>query len=134
MVVVALAIVTMVACWWTHPATSTITLLIPLLVLVLPYSHQYDSITLLPALAVTGHQPMPHLMARAHFWVFVFLVTVTPVLALSTVPIPFRLLPLGLVLRITFGFMVERRRRHGDNYVRLSAGGAAPTARGLTLP
>jgi hypothetical protein len=110
--VVALTILVIVVRCRAHPATSTIALLIPLLVLVLPYSHQYDSIILLPALAVMGHEAAPHVMTRILFWVSVLLVTATPVMALSTASVPFRLLPLGLVLWTMCGLMIERRRRH----------------------
>jgi hypothetical protein len=97
---------------------STIALLIPLLVLVLPYSHQYDSVILLPALAVTGHEATPHVMTRVLFWVSALLVTATPVMALSTASIPFRLLPLGLVLWTICGLMIERRHGHRRDHNR----------------
>jgi hypothetical protein len=115
-IVVTLAILALVVRWRARPPTSTIALLVPLLVLVLPYSHQYDSIVLLPALAVTGQQVAPHAMARVLFCLSVFLVAATPVIALSTASIPFRLLPLGLLLWSACGLMLERWRRHDDNH------------------
>jgi hypothetical protein len=111
-VVVALTILAIVVRCRAHPATSSIALLIPLLVLVLPYSHQYDSVILLPVLAVTGHEAASHVVTRVLFWGSVLLVTTTPVMALSTASIPFRLLPLGLVLWTMCGLMIERRRWH----------------------
>lgn len=83
-----------------RPSPFAVAILTILLTLLLPYSHQYDSIILLPALIVGARQVLRGRLARTLRFVAVALVVVTPLTALSVVPIPFRLLPLGLVLYV----------------------------------
>ncbi len=64
-----------------------------LLALLLPYSHQYDSIALLPALGVAWHTRPGRGMALV-----ALLVLSVPLAALLSVPLPFRPLPLALLL------------------------------------
>ncbi len=66
-----------------------------LLVLALPYSHQYDSVALLPALGVAWQARPSRGMALV-----ACLVLSLPLVALLTTPPPFRPLPLALLLWI----------------------------------
>ncbi len=67
-------------------------------VLLLPYSHQYDAIALIPAL-VLARDGMPRCGApRLAYYLGCAIMLVTPLTALLTAQPPFRLFPLGLLL------------------------------------
>lgn len=99
-VALGIAVVGVVMRSRSRPSPFAIAILTMLLTLLLPYSHQYDSIILLPALIVGARQVARGRLARTLRFVAVALVVVTPLTALSVIPIPFRLLPLGLVLYV----------------------------------
>lgn len=93
-----------------------------LLVLLLPYSHQYDSVVLLPALAIAWHARPGRGMA------LVALLTLsTPLVAILTVPLPFRPLPLALLLWVALPaippFGLRREALPGRPWVRLTGRG-----------
>jgi len=108
-VAVGSVILAIVARHRARPTLSSVALLVPLLVLLLPYSHQYDSIALLPALVITGQKAVRERRTRLLFWCAVALITVTPLMALNAHPFPFRLLPFGLIVWIVCGVIVESR-------------------------
>jgi len=103
-IAVCVAVLALVARYRTLPSTAAVILLIALLVLVLPYSHQYDSIILLPALIVTGYSSQVHGVARPLYWLAIALVSITPLMAVAGASVPFRLLPLGVILWVVYAW------------------------------
>ena len=81
-----------------RPSDRAIVVLTCLLTLLLPYSHQYDSIVLLPALSLGWSARSSSVFRRTLFWCGAALVIVSPLIAISSTPLPFRLVPLGLLL------------------------------------
>lgn len=78
---------------WSTPTELDIAAVCALLVFVLPYSHQYDSVALLPSLAVMRQARPGWGMALV-----TLLVLTTPLAAVLTVQLPFRPFPLALLL------------------------------------
>jgi hypothetical protein len=106
--------------WWAHRRGHAATL--GLAVVASCVKPQLGLFTVLPLLwgapRRAWHEAVPHVMTRVCFWVSVLLVTTTPVMALSTASIPFRLLPLGLVLWTICGLIIERWRWHRHDHTR----------------
>jgi hypothetical protein len=80
----------------THPPDHALAMATYIGVLLLPYSHQYDSIALFPSLFVARTYRPARPESRWLFVCGVALIAVTPLMALSSHPFSFRLLPLGL--------------------------------------
>jgi hypothetical protein len=83
--------------WRGAPSDGAITALGLLVTLVLPYSHQYDSIVMVPMLILAARSlrsAVPRLIMAAG----VVIAALSPLMAISTNPVEFRLYPVGILL------------------------------------
>ena len=80
------------------PSNAAVALLTFLLVLLLPYSHQYDAIILYPAMFLAWTTVNKEGMAYAALLIGYALIYVTPLMAISAYTFNFRLLALGVML------------------------------------
>ncbi len=88
-----------------RPTEFTVATCCGTLPLLLPYSHQYDAVSLLPALLVV-HRTLP----KALWWTVASLVSITPLVSILVVPLP-RLEPWGLIVWMLWSISAYARGR-----------------------
>lgn len=121
---------TLILLWRNAPSNATLASLALLATLLSPYSHQYDSIAIFPALVLaiaadkattpcglprqdsrrTTRVALPA-VERATVWTGIGIMLVSPFMAISAISFPFRLYPLGIILVLAaLGVDMTKRR------------------------